>query len=251
MDYKTRIQVYHHTQQVALNYYPNIATTVKYKENDLLAIKPKRGQLPQVFVLNNDTLDEYVNLLKEGFRPVLLNMACDTNPGGGVIHGCSAQEENIFRRTNYFMTLDKNFYPITEADTIYSKNVILFKSNEETGYKLIDKPIRITIIAAPSVKHPPLNQYGGFRNKEDENLEYRKIVMIFKAAIANGHDSLLLSAFGCGAYRCPPAQVAEMFRRAIGEYGSYFKKIVFAIKQIPDDPRNNFEVFFNILRWTF
>jgi len=70
----------------------------------------------------------------------------------------------------------------------------------------------------------------------------------FKVAIANGHDSIVLSAFGCGAYRCPPRQVAELFKQVIGEYGSYFKKIVFAIKQQPDDQRDNYHIFNTILR---
>jgi uncharacterized protein (TIGR02452 family) len=247
MDYHTRINVYRHTQQYANMYYPDIATSTKYSDDDL-PITPKKGPRPEVVVVNDDTLDQYVQLLKEGLKPVLLNMASDTTPGGGVTRGCAAQEENLFRRTNYFMTLDHSFYPIKGVDTIYSKNVVLFKANEETGYKLIEKPIRIAIIASPSVKHPALNQNGEFRNKEDHDLQYYKIRMIFKAAIANGHDSMLLSAYGCGAYRCPAHQVASLFKRVIDEYGAYFKKIVFAIKQPPGDDRDNYGVFKSVLR---
>ncbi len=76
MDYQTRFMVYKHTQQFANIYYRNIATTVKYTENDF-NIVPKQGQNPIV-----DSLDSYVVLLKEGFNPVLLNMASDTTPGG-------------------------------------------------------------------------------------------------------------------------------------------------------------------------
>jgi len=184
MDYRNRLQVYFDTQKIANQYYPNIATTVKYTENDFnpfhgIKIIPKKGQNPIVIVVNNDTLDEYVNLLKQHFKPAILNMASDETPGGGVMRGCAAQEENLFRRTNYFLTLVPSYYPITGADAIYSKNVILFKTSEETGYKLIEHPIRISIIASPSVKHPHLNQNGEFRNKEDLDIEYRKIVMIF------------------------------------------------------------------------
>jgi uncharacterized protein (TIGR02452 family) len=248
MDYQTRIQVYRHTQQFANVYYPNIATSTKYSDDDL-KINIKKGTRPEVVVVNDDTLDQYVALIKEGFKPVLLNMASNTTPGGGVTRGCATQEENLFRRTNYFMTLDNTFYPIEGVDTIYSKNVVLFKANEETGYALIEKPIRIAVIASPSVKHPALNQNGEFRNKEDHDLEYYKIRMIFKAAIANGHDSMLLSAYGCGAYRAPPYQVAQLFKRVIDEYGAYFKKIVFAIKQPPGDDRDNYGAFASVLKW--
>ncbi len=246
MDYQSRIQVYKHTQQVAHTHYLDIATTTKYTETSLTKIVPKRGPIPVINIVNEDTLDAYIALLKEGFKPVLLNMANDTTPGGGVERGCGQQEENLFRRTNYFMTLHPGYYPLINADILYSKNVTFFKSNEETGYKLIT-PMRISIIACPSVKHPPLNQHGEFRNPEDISLEYRKIVMIFKSAIENKHDSLLLSAFGCGSYRCPSNQVAELFKKAINDYGAYFKKIVFAIKQMPDDHKDNYVIFRDVL----
>lgn len=248
MEYQERIQVYRDTQNISIKHFPNIAISAKYTESDLAGIIPKRGPKPTIVVVNNDTIDELVSLLKEGFKPVLLNMASDVNPGGGVTRGCAAQEENVFRRTNYFMTLTDSFYPITGADVVYSKDVILFKSNEESGYRMT-KPIKVNIIACPSVKHPPLNQNAEFRNKEDLDLEYRKICAIFKSAIANHNDAMVLSAFGCGSYKCPSHQVAELFKRAIDDYGPYFKKIVFAIKMMPvGDFRNNFEVFHNVLR---
>lgn len=246
-EYSSRINVYHDTQQRAMLEFPNIAISGKYTESDLLGIRPKRGPKPIVTVVNNDTLDEFVNLRKEGFKPVLLNMANESVPGGGVLRGCAAQEENIFRRTNYFMTLTQNFYPITGAEVIYSKDVVLFKSNEKSGYKPIN-PIKVSIIACASIRQPPLNQNAEFRNKDDADLQYRKICMIFKSAIANRNDAMVLSAFGCGAYRCPSQQVAELFKHAIAEYGAYFKKIVFAIIQPPDDYRNNFEIFQNVLK---
>ncbi len=70
--------------------------------------------------------------------------------------------------------------------------------------------------------------------------------MIFKTAIENGHDSMILSAFGCGAYKCPNIQVANLFKKVVNEYGSYFKKITFAIIQTPDDSRDNFNIFTNV-----
>jgi uncharacterized protein (TIGR02452 family) len=248
MDNKTRIQVYQHTQQFALNNYPNVATTTKYteKDKDMQNIRPKIGFKPIVKVFNNDTLDACAVLIKEGFKPALLNMASNTTPGGGVVWGAEPQEENIFRRTNYFMTLHTGYYPLFNADTLYSKDVVYFKSNQENGYQLIN-PMKISIIACPSVKHPVLNEHGEFK-EEDLKLEYSKIVMIFKTAIINDHDSLLLSAFGCGCYKCPSKQVAELFKKAINEYGAYFKKIVFAIRQMSEERIDNFTIFEDVLK---
>jgi uncharacterized protein (TIGR02452 family) len=238
-----RINIYKETQQIANQYYKNIAQSIKHSNIQL--INGNTLNKPIVTVVRNDTIDEYLNLLKDGYYPVLLNMANPSMPGGGVTQGASAQEENIFRRTNYFMTLIMSFYPILDSDTVYSKDVILFRSNEQTGYIPID-PILINIIACPSIMDPKLDQDGLMKESKDTELQYSKICMILKTAIYHNHDSIVLSAFGCGAFRCPSEQVANLFKKAIGEYGHYFKKIIFAIKQpVDDQSKNNYQLFYN------
>lgn len=39
-------------------------------------------------------------------NPLVLNMASPKRPGGGFRNGSAAQEENIFRRSNYFQVLE-------------------------------------------------------------------------------------------------------------------------------------------------
>lgn len=272
MNSKTRIAVYKDT----LHFSPeNIAFSKKFTEHDFTHIIPITNSHPIIIIVNDDILDTLCNLLKEGYNAVILNTAYDIHPGGGVLYGCAAQEENIFRRTNYFKTLSQKFYPLIDTDTIYSKNVILFKTNEETGYNKMDHYINISIIASASVKNPYLNELGLFKFKEDFDMQYRKICTILKTAIYNGHNSIILNAFGCdeyycpskqfynnnkvirlssfgcGAYNCPSKQVAELFKKAIEEYGSYFEKIVFAIKEpVNNDQqtKNNFEIFMNVFK---
>ena len=58
---------------------------------------------------NSDTFDmaiKYVNN-KQGLNPLVLNMASDYKPGGGVETGSKAQEEDLFRRSNYYQTVNK------------------------------------------------------------------------------------------------------------------------------------------------
>ncbi|CAF4907968.1 unnamed protein product, partial [Rotaria magnacalcarata] len=59
-----------------------------------------------VKVVNEDCLIIYQKLVSEGRRPLLLNMANQTNPGGGYRKGDGAQEENLLRRSNYYQSLD-------------------------------------------------------------------------------------------------------------------------------------------------
>ena len=63
------------------------------------------GEKTLVNVMNEDCLvvADYLTFL--GYNPVVLNMASPTNPGGGVMKGSGAQEENLFRRTNLYRSL--------------------------------------------------------------------------------------------------------------------------------------------------
>ena len=58
-----------------------------------------------------------------------------------------------------------------------------------------------------------------------------KIRAIYNLAIINGHDSLVLGAFGCGAYHLRPDLVAPLFRDILDEdeFFGRFKDIRFAI----------------------
>ena len=77
-----------------------------------------------------------------------------------------------------------------------------------------------------------------------------EIKQILDIALENGNDSIVLSAFGCGAYGTPPKIVAKIFHDVIysDEYKNLFKEIVFAIINLPStngthNPEGNFKPF--------
>jgi hypothetical protein len=59
-----------------------------------------------------------------------IDMANQSTPGGGWEGGAGAQEENLFRRTLYSISLRGDGYPLTDQGAAYSPNVIVFRSNE-------------------------------------------------------------------------------------------------------------------------
>ena len=73
-----------------------------------------------------------------------------------------------------------------------------------------------------------------------------KIRTIFRIALVNGHDSLVLGAFGCGAFRLPPEAVAEQFSRVLAEpeFECRFRAVVFAILSNPADAKEKFAPFY-------
>lgn len=183
-----------------------------------------------VHVVNTDTINATITLYNKGYRPLLLNMSDDKVPGGCVASGSPAQEENLFRRSNYFMHLTDEFYPIEGCSVVYSPGVIVFKEDEASLYKVMSKPRRVDIIACPALRFPQIEKdFKTLSNKDEISLMLEKIRMIFKTAYIYGHDSLVLSAHGCEAWGDPPEHISKLYAQAIEEYKGCFKYIIFAV----------------------
>jgi len=78
-------------------------------------------------VIAADCLETAQLLVSAGLNPCVLNMASRQNPGGGVLGGAGAQEENLFRRTNIFVSLYQfapyaSEYGVTRSDKSYPLN---------------------------------------------------------------------------------------------------------------------------------
>jgi len=186
-----------------------------------------------------------LQLQKAGYNPLLLNMSDIEVPGGAVDAGSGAQEENLFRRSNYFLHLTERFYPLKGKQAVYSKDVLVFKTDDHSGYQLMKQPRPISMIAIPAIRFPNLPM-----SFENINLMKDKIRMIFNVAHYQNHDSLVLSAFGCGAYGNPPRVIATLFKEVIEEYNQSFNIIAFAIikdKSWTAAQDQNFKIFERVL----
>lgn len=223
----------------------------------------KRYEYTKISVIDIDCLYAAEQLIHKGLNPAVLNMASFHTPGGGVERGSAAQEESIFRRTNIFRSLyqfhsvGENYnikqleerYPLEmHFGAIYTPSVMVFKSSENDGCKLLDNPFFIDVITMPAIKKPE-TENGKLAAWAKDILKI-KIKQIFDIAITNGNDSLVLSAFGCGAYGTPPDEMAKLFYDTINseKYKNAFKEIVFAIINLPStngshNPEGNFKPF--------
>ena len=57
-----------------------------------------------------------------------------------------------------------------------------------------------------------------------------RIVKVLAAAQANGHDALVLGAWGCGNFANDPALIADLFRQALqGPFKGAFRRVTFAV----------------------
>jgi uncharacterized protein (TIGR02452 family) len=113
---------------------------------------------------------------------------------------------------------------------------------------LLEDPFFVDVITIPAVRKPELEN-GKLPAWVVDVLKI-KIRQMFDIALENGNDSLVLSAFGCGAYGTPPKEMARLFHEVIEskKYKGVFKKIVFAIINLPStngdhNPEGNFKPF--------
>jgi uncharacterized protein (TIGR02452 family) len=224
---------------------------VFYSQTESLAVDPaQRGRhRTLVSVHNADFLEIARAIATPSTAPAVLNMASRRNPGGGVHLGSGAQEENLFRRSNAFCSLYQFVdhgreyavprshaasYPIPrESGGIYSPEVTVFRSAESTGYALLAHPYQVNALTVPAINEPDLVERSGRLWLTDDmaRATVLKIRAIFRIAARHGQADLVLSAFGCGAFKNPPHHMAELFHQVLAEpeFAGVFRRVAFAI----------------------
>jgi uncharacterized protein (TIGR02452 family) len=195
-------------------------------------------------VTTEDTFDMALRYKRNKLRPLVLNFANNNNPGGGVRKGSKAQEEDLFRRSNYFQTLNHESveYPL-DKKVVYSPTVYIAKSND---YKWNTHAVRVSCLAVAAIKNPEIYLDGDEeRFAEIDDREYMKqaINTIFHVAIREEHDSLVLGALGCGAFRGPRHDIAKIFANALKVYRPFFKRIGFGVLVRNPNDQINFDIF--------
>ena len=236
-------------------------------KNDTKGVRP---QWYHFDVLNQDCILATRDLVEQGYNPALLNMASLYHPGGGVLQGSSAQEEDLCRRSTLAISLYQfslpggrygdladmvgvkrraERYPMDNTyGGIYSPGITFFRATKDEGYALLDNPFRAAVISVASLNYNPKHGHNSLDEngnipEADKPVLKEKIRTILRIGILKGHDSLVLGALGCGAFCTPPAQMARLFHQVLDEeeFVDRFRKIVFAIIDSPSS--NNFKPF--------
>lgn len=205
-------------------------------------------------VLNIDTVLAGLKLLSEGLNPLLLNMANRYTEGGGVLSGCLAQEE-LCRKTGLYVSISLSDNPhlasqmgakylIPEFGCIYSPAVPIVRERKEDHFEWIEKPQQLNFVssAAYDTRH-----HGGDilpKGAAFEEGMRAKIKSQILCALAHGHDSLVLGAYGCGAFGQDPEKVSKWYSEELAPYQKYFRKITFAVLVARPSDQPNFENFY-------
>ncbi len=214
---------------------------------------PRKKVAAMVTVSGKRTLEAAEVYAKQGKRVCVLNFASATNPGGGVMGGSSAQEESICRCSTLYPCLNagamwRAFYmphrdagdPLYNDDCIYTPDVCVFKSDVSFPERLPERAwwrVNVITCAAPNLREDPsngMNPCAGnapakVTQEELEMLLTNRVRRIFEVAASKKCEVLILGAFGCGAFRNPPAVVAKVFHTVMQDYLHHFDAIEYAV----------------------
>ena len=206
----------------------------------------------------NLTLLAGKDAVAQGKRTAVLNFANPIEPGGGVLRGAKAQEENICRSSNLYKSLtsekaseyyqsNKNILTKNQFNSmflgtdkvIYSPGVLVLKENVnyQAGFlysgneQYVEQPFTVDVLTCAA----PFFSGSGYI-LPDGDLQHvfeRRIRNVLEAAIDNEVEVIILGAFGCGAFHNPVNVVADAFREVLLEtrYRTAFEKIIFAVKR--------------------
>lgn len=209
---------------------------------------------------NIDCVDLASKMIGDGLNPAILNLASNKRPCGGYNDGTSAQEEALcqmstlsqslyqFASPKYMYFKDANVnhipnvYPMDiNFGGIYSPNVCFFRNNLSKYYSLREQSFECSVITVASLSNRETNEYtndeskyfdnDGYLTNEGKEIEKNKIRTIYRIALDNNHDSIVLGAFGCGVYNLKSEEVSKLFKEILEEteFKNKFKVIAFAI----------------------
>ncbi len=186
------------------------ARNVVYGDDDIDRITlelefERKFEETQVFIDARDCLHVASDLrMKHGYdRVLLLNMANQYTVGGGVEKGSRAQEESLMRRSDYFLflkPLQNSAYPMDDYGAVYTPGVTVFRDSETNGCAYLSHYFQCDMIAVAARRNPELDQSRTYFSRDSAKEYLQKVETIFKVALAQGIDCLILSALGWYVY---------------------------------------------------
>jgi uncharacterized protein (TIGR02452 family) len=199
---------------------------------DAVLPRGERRIFPQthVQVTNETTLGASRRFMESGLSPLALNFANGVQPGGGFLNGARAQEEVLCRSSALYQTLiDDLMYEEhrrrQERDStdwaIYSPDLPVFRTDD--GAEL-SHPWLLSFLTCAAPYAPEIGQ------PRAGDLLQKRIHRVLAIARAFGYATLVLGAWGCGAFQNDPHRTARDFRDALeSEFRGAFSDVVFAV----------------------
>lgn len=172
-----------------------------------------------------------------GATPLLvLVFASAYRPGGGVLKGAIAQEEDLSRQTTWYFNAKncKTFFEKDYASALYS-NLAVYAPD---AYQVMNakgdpitpktpKPIGMIGVAAPNLKGL-MEQNNHREQTKVYTVLLDRVRALLEFTEQQQHSTLMLGAWGCGVFGLDPQKVADIFKQALSE-GRFTGQTLFPI----------------------
>lgn len=229
------------------------ATEIFYEDN-YPAFNAANTRNQTITVTGERSFEAAMRLYKEKpeSKIAVMNFANAFHPGGGVVKGASAQEECLCRTSTLYPLLYRNslreFYdyhkkkntPKASDSLIYTEGVVICKSDEDFPKRLPKEEwvsVDVITIAAPDLRDMYMNDAELF------GYHVKRAIHMLTVAAYKGADTLVLGAFGCGAFLNNPEVVSRAYKTALTEFPKVFDRVVFAVLCNPEQISKNYSVF--------
>lgn len=204
---------------------------------DVAIARPRPGsRAGRVSVVHESTLAAARRLHAAGLVPIALNFASARHPGGGFLSGARAQEESLCRASALYVCLrGQPMYgyhgqlhdALYTSWVIYSPEVPVFRGDDGA---LLAAPWPCSFVTAPAPNAKALRERAPQRLGEVGPALGERIERVLAVAAAAGHPSVVLGAWGCGAFGGDAEDVARRFAEALaGPFRGVFEAVVFAV----------------------
>lgn len=240
--------------------------TTIFWENDYPAFDQKATCDTVITVSKDRSYEAAMRLDKSmpGSKIAVMNFANAFHAGGGVTKGSSAQEECLCRTSTLYPllyrrglrdTFYKHHHTLNTSKAsdalIYTEGVIICKTDEDLPKRMPREEwvsVDVITVAAPDLRtksniHAAIIGNGTYMNDAELfGYHVKRAIHIMTCAAAKGADTLVLGAFGCGAFQNNPEVVARAYKVALDEFPNVFRRIEFAVYCSPRDD-TNYQVF--------
>lgn len=216
-----------------------------------LALPPRASarNVTTIEVVRESTLAAVARLRRQANGPLYaLNLASARRAGGGFLSGARSQEESLARSTALYGSLNGDpmyAHHNAHCDHVYtdwiivSPDVPVFRDDDAPGGPLLDTPWSVGFLTAAA---PNLAALGEGRSPSSalrarvQRAFAQRIARVLDVARTIGARTLVLGAWGCGAFGNDSADVAPLFRDALRAREGAFDHVTFAIL---DDSRDS------------
>lgn len=213
-----------------------------------------RYEKSEIVVVEQDCLYAAEMELKNGAKKVaVLMLASPIEPGGAMEEGNNGQEEELCRRSNIFgfmwdqargfaktflynlvdvkiaHQVNPEYASMTNNRMIHVPQVTVFRSGKDANYKMLETPFEVGMLISPGLDRPEYDK-ACFKRTADQEQLLKVLSTQLTVAYEENYDTVILGAFGCGAFFNPPDLIADSYKTIIDTYfKAAFKKITFAI----------------------